>query len=98
MCTERKQIVRQVFDKIRSGECATLDDIAKHYDPERHPEVVSGNCTPEVHYRNFLGHWGLERPSDSVSFAQFERFYHAVSTQIKEDADFCNLLRSEWHV
>jgi hypothetical protein len=98
MCSERKQIVRQAFDKIRSGDCATLDDIAKHYDPEHHPEVVSGNATPEAHYRTFLSHWGLEKPSDSVSLAQFESFYHPVSTQIKQDADFIKLLRSEWHI
>ena len=71
MCSDRKALVRQVYDKIRSGDNVSLQDIAKHYDPEQHPEVVKNNCAPEDHYRNFLALWNLQRPSDTTTFEEF---------------------------
>ena len=98
MCNERKHMLRQVYDKIKSGDCATLDDIAKNYDPENHPEVVSRQTTSEMHYKNFMSLWNCAKPTDTISYEEFERFYHAISTTVLHDKDFANLLRCEWHI
>jgi len=57
MKQQRKDIVRRAYDKMRAGDCATLDDLAKAYNPVNHPDVTSGSETEETHYKHFLSLW-----------------------------------------
>ena len=36
----RKELVRRVYNSIKSGANVTLDDIARNYDPTGHPDVT----------------------------------------------------------
>ena len=67
MKQQRKDIVRRAYDKMRAGDCATLDDLAKAYNPVNHPDVTSGSETEETHYKHFLSLWEAKKPSDKVT-------------------------------
>lgn len=61
----RRQCIRRAYDKIRCGKvCASLDDLAKSYDPTQHPDVTSGRETDEGHYKHFLSLFGATKPDD----------------------------------
>jgi len=97
MSSAKKAAVRTAYNKIKSGEYATLDDLAKNYDPTQSPNVLSGAETAEGHYKNFLSLWEAKKPADPVSYAQFEKFYQAASVTITDDATFTRILKAVWH-
>ena len=57
MSSERKELVRHKYNKLKSGDCAILDDLAKHYNPVNHPDVCEKCVSAEGHYKHFLSLW-----------------------------------------
>jgi hypothetical protein len=98
MSSSRKALVRNAYNKIKSGDCATLDDLARHYDPAAHPDVLSGAEPAESHYKHYLSLWDAKKPTDQITYAQFEDFYFAISAAVPDDASFTRLLKAEWHI
>lgn len=98
MKAQRKELVRKAYNKVKSGDCASLDDFAKHYNPVNHPDVRNGVETAEGHYKHFLSLWEAKKPSDKITMLQFEDFYYAVSALIKDDYEFASLIQNEWRL
>lgn len=98
MSLSRKELVRLAYNKIKSGAVATLDDLAKNYDPEQHPDVLNGSEASEAHYLHFMSSWDAKKPTDQVTLAEFEKFYQAVAALLPNEEEFTYLLRAEWHI
>ena len=63
MKQQRKDIVRRAYDKMKAGDCATLDDLAKAYNPVNHPDVTSGSETEEgLEFQGLLAFEDPPRP------------------------------------
>lgn len=98
MTAARKDLVRRAYNKLKTGDCATLDDLAKHYNPLNHPDVQNGSSTAEELYKHFLSLWPAQKPSDYVTLTQFEDFYYSYSAVCKSDAEFAAILHNEWRL
>jgi hypothetical protein len=94
-------LVRKAYNKIKSGDVVTLDDIAKCYDPTRHPDVTSGKEKAEAHYKHFISlfqSFGATKPADSITLEQFEQLYRALSSCYPDDKAFAAVIQAEWHI
>lgn len=90
--------MRRAYDKIKVGQTATLDDLARNYDPTLHPDVVSGKQTADVHYKHFLSLWDTKKPEGFITWTEFEEFYRAISSATESEDVFRQLVQQEWHL
>lgn len=62
MTTARREVVRKAYEKLDTTGTsnATLNDIARSYNPEGSRDVSIGDCSAADHYNAFMGLWGLD--------------------------------------
>lgn len=84
--------VFQKFDPDGSG-FVNAYDLRMVYDCSQHPKVISGErCFDEV-FVEFLACFGDPRRDGSISRAEWNDYYAAVSAQIENDDHFIELLK-----
>jgi Ca2+-binding EF-hand superfamily protein len=96
----RKAIVRTAYQKLdanRDGQ-VTLDDIAKVYDANRHPDVVSGRKSAEQIYLEFMRMWDTQERDSIVTFDEFSEYYADLSSAIDDDNYFITMMRNTWEL
>ena len=94
----RKRIVRQAYDKLdvtRDG-LVKLEDIAKTYNVDSHPEILSGRKNPEQVFIEFMSLWDTQQRDSIVTFDEFTEYYADISASIDDDAYFVEMMKSAW--
>jgi hypothetical protein len=98
MNAARKNVIAMAYaklDKNRDGK-VTLDDIAKNYSAQKHPEVISGRKKPEDVYRAFMKNWNTEVADDIVTQEEFTDYYKDLSALIPNDDYFIIMVKNAW--
>jgi len=94
----RKRIIRQAYDKLdvnRDGS-VRLDDIAKLYNVDAHPDIINGNKNPEQVFIEFMSLWDTQKRDSIVTFDEFSDYYADVSAGIDDDVYFVAMIKSAW--
>ena len=73
-----------------------LDDIAKLYNADFHPDVIAGKATPKDVFMKFLSMWDTQTPDGIVTFDEFCDYYKDVSASVDEDEYFGAMMKSAW--
>ena len=52
----RLAVVNAVYDKldVNGNNLVRVDTVAKHFNPDRHPDVVNSQMTPKKAYMQFM--------------------------------------------
>jgi len=98
MSNARMNVVTMAYaklDKNRDGK-VTLDDIAKNYSAQKHPEVIGGRKKPEDIYRQFMKNWNTEVADDIVTLDEFIDYYRDISALIPNDDYFITMVKNAW--
>jgi Ca2+-binding EF-hand superfamily protein len=83
------------LDKDGNG-YVTSFDIRQHFDCSQHPRIISGEvCFDEV-FTEFLQCFGDKNKDGSITQAQWNDYYAAVSASIDNDDHFVQLMRTAW--
>jgi calcyphosin len=94
----RLSYIKAAYDKLdvnKDGQ-VTLDDVAKLYDVSQHPDVLSGKCTPEEAYLNFMKMWDTQKADGIVTFDEFCTYFKDVSASIDTDEYFGVMMTNAW--
>ena len=103
----RKKIVENVFykvlDKNKNGN-SNLEIINNEYVAKNHPDVLNGKKNEEEVFQEFINtfegnHYYLNGDDGTdgiVDLNEFVDYYESVSSFIKNDADFENLVNCVW--
>ncbi len=94
----RRGLIMQAYDKldINGDGTVTLDDVAKLYDASQHPDVLSGKCTPEQVYQEFMSMWDTQEADGIVTRDEFIEYFRDVSASIDTDEYFKVMITNAW--
>jgi len=74
-------------------------DIVDKYSADKHPDVISGDKTPEEVMREFLDTFDVGGEKDGkVTRNEFENYYKNISSSIDNDDYFELMMRNAWHI
>lgn len=82
------------MDANKNGE-VTLDDIAKLYDVNAHPDVQKGRKAGET-YCEFLALFDTQVADGIVTFDEFYDYFKGMSAAIEDDAYFAQMMKTAW--
>ena len=109
MNERRKQLITilfETFDKNRKG-VIDLDDIRNSYNPNNHPDVVSGKKTEDEVLAEFLDflqyHFSLlksdkEQEINKINIEEFLAFFNNISAGVEDDDYFENIIKSGFNL
>ena len=66
------------------------------FDCSKHPKVVSGDMTHEEVFVEFLACFGDKNKDGTITRAEWNDYYAAVSASVDNDEHFVGLMRSAW--
>lgn len=95
---KRIQLITEIYENIvkpRNGKI-TLDEIAKMFNPEKHPDVLKKQKTPEEVYNTFMYKWDTQNPEALISKEEFIEYFLDLSACIESDEYFTEVLKSGW--
>lgn len=94
----RAQSVLDAFTYIDHGGGGVVDirDVQEQYRPATQPAVEAGRQSKEEALHELLIKLGDRNPTGRITFADFERYYEAVSAGIDNDHYFNHVVRSAW--
>jgi calcyphosin len=101
MSYERKQLVRQAFDRLDpSGSgVITTDEILATYDTSTHPDVATGLKNASDVAEEILGQFrNGGTPGGAVTWPEFLDYYKGLSVGIDDDSYFELMIRNAWHL
>jgi calcyphosin len=73
-----------------------LEDIAKLYNVDAHPEVVSGAKNPEQVFIEFMSLWDTQKRDAIITFDEFCDYYTDISASIEDDGYFVEMMKRAW--
>jgi Ca2+-binding EF-hand superfamily protein len=94
---DRLYWIKAAYNKLdanKNGE-VTLDDIAKLYDINAHPDVQKGRKAGEC-YREFLSLFDTQLADGIVTFDEFCDYFKGMSAAIEDDAYFAQMMKNAW--
>ena len=109
MNERRKRLITilfETFDKNRKG-VIDLDDIRNSYNPNNHPDVVSGKKTEDEILAEFLDflqyHFSLlksdkEQEINKINIEEFLAFFNNISAGVEDDDYFENIIKSGFNL
>ena len=109
MNERRKRLITilfETFDKNRKG-VIDLDDIRNSYNPNNHPDVVSGKKTEDEVLAEFLDflqyHFSLlksdkEQEINKINIEEFLAFFNNISAGVEDDDYFENIIKSGFNL
>ena len=83
------------FDLDNSG-CITAADLRPVYSVKMHPKVVSGECTEDEAFLEFLANFGDKNNDGKITKVEWNDYYAAVSSSIDNDDHFVALMKNAW--
>jgi Ca2+-binding EF-hand superfamily protein len=91
-------VIRQAYDKLDVNRDGTvkLEDIAKLYNVESHPDVINGHKSPEQVFVEFMSQWDTQQRDSIITFAEFCDYYADISACIDDDTYFVEMMKSAW--
>ena len=101
MSYERKQLVRQAFDRLdpNGSGVITTDEILATYDTSTHPDIASGLKNPSDVAEEILGQFrNGGTPGGTVTWPEFLDYYKGLSVGIDDDSYFELMIRNAWHL
>ena len=99
MARRRVKLVRTAFGLLdkTADETITVEDLLQAYDTSQHPEVISGDASPDDILAQFLELWDKDR-NGTVTWQEFLDYYKDISCGIDDDAYFELMMRNAWHI
>jgi Ca2+-binding EF-hand superfamily protein len=94
---DRLYWIKAAYNKLdvnKDGQ-VTLDDIAKLYDVNAHPDVKNGRRAGEC-YREFLALFDTQVADGIVTFDEFCDYFKGMSAAIEDDAFFAQMMKNAW--
>eukprot|EP01034_Spumella_vulgaris_P036348 gene36348-44842_t len=96
---KRTNIVRQAFLSVNryAAQKVLLDDVAQHFNPAAHPEVVEGEKSERDVMNDFVL-WFSNAPGFDgfISGEDFEEYFASISPFITNDGVFESMMREMW--
>ena len=74
----------------------TSSDLATVFDCSKHPKVRSGEMTKEEVFVEFLACFGDKNRDGTITCAEWNDYYAAVSASVDNDDHFCELMKAAW--
>ena len=106
MSNSRKNLIEKIFSTLEPDKdgCVHIKKINQFYNPENHPDVLTGKRTPNEIYREFIDTFegnhnylnGDEAQYGNVDIDEFCDYYDSVSMIIENDSEFENIVRGVW--
>ena len=106
MNNSRKILIEEVFRNFEPDKdgYVHINKINKLFNPENHPDVLSGKKNPGEIYQEFRATFdgnhsylnGDEAEYGNVDLDEFCDYYDSVSMMIDEDSEFENIIRGVW--
>jgi Ca2+-binding EF-hand superfamily protein len=95
---KRQAVIDSAFAKFDlSGDgVITSADLMTVFDCSKHPKVVSGDVTQEEVFVEFLSCFGDKNKDGTITRAEWNDYYAAVSASVDNDEHFCELMRAAW--
>lgn len=94
----RQSSIAKTFSKLdKDGNgYITSFDIRQQFNCSQHPKIISGEiCFDEV-FTEFLQCFGDKNKDGTITKAQWNDYYAAVSSEIQNDQFFVDLIKSQW--
>ena len=106
MNNSRKKIVDDIFSTFEPDQdgFVHINKITQLFNPENHPDTLSGKKSPEEVYKEFVDTFegnhtylnGDEAQFGNVDLDEFCDYYDSISMLIENDADFENMVKGVW--
>ena len=94
----RQERIDAAFVKFNrdGGECVQASDLQTVYDCSMHPKVMSGEMTPDEVFTEFLASFGDKNGDGSITKAEWNDYYAAVSASMDNDDHFVLMMNQAW--
>ena len=99
-CQKRQALIDRAyakFDKDGNG-MINAADLSVVFNADNHPKVISGELTNDEVFTDFLAQFGDVRGDGSITRAEWNDFYAAISAHIDCADHFCLLMRNTWRL
>ena len=74
----------------------TLDDIARLYNVDFHPDVQNGRKSREEVYREFMSQWDTINRDGIITLEEFVEYFKDVSASVDSDEYFATMMVKAW--
>lgn len=107
MSEVRKRLVREAFAKLDANGSGTLEmsEVKDHFDPTRHPDVISGVKTVEEARFSFFDMFTTFHNAstgfsgdNSISLEEFLEYHLYLNESFETDAEFRNFIIGVWNM
>ena len=106
MSNSRKSLIEEIFSTFEPDQdgFVHIKKVTQLFNPENHPDVLTGKKSPEEVYQEFLDTFdgnhtylnGDEALYGNVDIDEFCDYYDSISMMIEKDSDFENMVRGVW--
>ena len=106
MSNSRKQLVEDIFGTFEPDQdgFVHIKRIYQLFNPENHPDALTGKKSPEEVYKEFLDTFegnhnylnGDEAQFGNVDIDEFCDYYDSISMLVDKDIDFENMVKGVW--
>ena len=83
------------FDLDGSGQ-VTANDLRSVYSCNLHPKVISGDITEDEAFLEFLSSFGDKNNDGTITKAEWDDYYSAVSSSVDSDDEFVLMMVNAW--
>ena len=96
----RQAIIDEAFAKfdLTGDGVITSADLGTVFDCSHHPKVINGDMTHEEVFVEFLACFGDKNKDGTITRAEWNDYYAAVSASVDNCDHFCGLMRSAWRL
>jgi len=97
----RLKVIADAFNKVDlDGDgIITVKDLARKYDPTKHPKYQSGEWEKDQVFAEFLKTFDSpNEPNGEVTLEEWTNYYAGVSASIDEDNYFVTMMRQNWKI
>jgi Ca2+-binding EF-hand superfamily protein len=101
LSASRLALVKRAFNRLDKYGSGLLEagDMASQFDASRHPDVLSGSCSPQEVLSSFLETFDVGTVIENkVSQQEFINYYSNISTGIDNDDYFEMMVYNVWHL
>lgn len=94
----RQEVIDRAFAKFDLDGSGLVQsaDLAVVYDCSQHPQVIAGEMTDQEVFAEFLAAFGDKNGDGSITTAEWNDYYAAVSASIDHDEHFVEMMVSAW--
>ena len=96
----RQTFIDAAFNKFVRDDQNSIQaaDLKPVYMTKLHPKVVSGQCSEDEVFLEFLTHFGDKSRDDRINRAEWNKYYQGISATVPVDEHFGVLMAQVWQL